>query len=143
MRAGDRYLEVIDESIEEGRRRGMESDEPARLGLLGKLLVHGVEPPARLKIPAPRSIQPVRPKVIDEPGTEDPDAPRDPRERFQEQRLHFAERLEAADGLDLGRVRTRSPFVPLITVTLDAALRIVTGHQRRHLVQAENALAGR
>jgi hypothetical protein len=131
--ADEAYLEVLDQAIESGRAAGCIADGPPRRSLIGNALVHGVEPPARVKIPAPRRIRPRHP----DEHAEDTTAPGDPLARFLDLRRQIGRRLTAADGLALGRVRVRSPFVPLISVTLDTALRIVTGHERRHLAQAE------
>ena len=133
--AGEAYLEVLDESIAKARRRGWTADGPPGRGLLGNLLVHGVEPPARVKIPAPARIRPERPATPHDDGGEGPLA------RFLALRGRYRERLEDADGLDLGRAKVRSPFVPLVRLSLDAALRVVTGHERRHLHQARRVLA--
>ena len=74
-------------------------------------------------------------------GSAAPGAPGSPLARFLALRHDHAERLRAADGLALDRVRVRSPFVPLVTVNLDTALRILTGHERRHLWQAQQVRA--
>ena len=59
---------------------------------------------------------------------------------FLELRGRLRERLEAADGLDLGRVRVRSPFIPLLSVDLGSAFALVAVHERRHLWQARQVL---
>ena len=38
---------------------------------------------------------------------------------------------------DVNRIRFVNPFVPLLRFTVGTGLEIVTGHQRRHLLQAE------
>lgn len=56
----------------------------------------------------------------------------------------FLEGNQAARGLiaraqeyDVNRIRFRNPFIPLIRFTVGTGLEIVCGHQRRHLLQAE------
>jgi hypothetical protein len=132
--AGKAYLDVIDEAIENGRKAGLEASGPPRSSRFGQWLVRGVEPPPRLKIKAPKRIRPHRPDAGAAGATVR--SANDPLYRFVALRDRFARRLAAADGLDLGRVRVRSPFVPLIRVDLTTAFRIVAGHERRHLWQA-------
>jgi hypothetical protein len=141
--AGDSYLEVLDEAITGAARaeNASTTGEP-RPNVLERILLHGLEPPARIRIPAPARIRPRRPHSAVEPASTENDDPADPRARFQEKRQDYARRLEAAEGLDLEGVKVRSPFVRWIHISLDTAFRIVSGHERRHLAQAERALEG-
>lgn len=135
-RAARAYFEVIDEAVEKGRAAGLTGGEPSGSSLYSRILVDGVEPPARLRIPAPSSIRPQRP---DDPEADDP-APQDVVGAFVALRSEIVDRLEAADGLDLEKVRIRSPFVKLVSVNLDTAFRVMSGHERRHLRQAREVL---
>lgn len=132
--ADEAYLAVIDRAIAEGRRRGLAGKAPPRPGWLTRRLLAGVEPPARLRVPAPSAIRPRRPMAAAQDLS--PRAVDSPLVRFQALRIRLEHRLAQADGLDLGRVRVRSPFVPLLTISLDTALRVVSAHERRHLAQA-------
>lgn len=144
VRAGDACLEVIDEAIAGAQppHGGTSAAREPRPNILERILLHGLEPPARLRIPAPARIRPRRPHSAVEPARSENDDPADPRARLQEKRQDYARRLEAAEGLDLGAVEVRSPFVPMVRISLDTAFRIVCGHERRHLAQAEKALEG-
>lgn len=134
--AGQAHLEVIDEAVVGAHAEGRSGSSQSGRGWLGRFLVDAVEPPVRLRIPAPRRIRPERP--------EDPEAAGlDPLERFLELREEIGRRLKAADGLDTGAVRVRSPFVPLVRISLDAEFAVVTGHERRHLWQARRVLGDR
>lgn len=126
---GEAYLEVLDESIAEGRRRGLVAERPYRTGLVGRWLAALLEPPPRFGVPAPGRIRPRRPG----PGG-GPDA--SPLPRFEALRGRLGERLEAADGLDLRRIRVTSPFFWWLRFDLGSAFRIVAAHERRHLWQA-------
>ena len=139
--AGEAYHEVIDPAVASARARGLRAEGRRDVGAatgsrLGDLLMKGLEPPARLRIPAPARIRPARPSDPGDAAAAAPRAPGSPLARFLALRHAHADRLRAADGLALDRVRVRSPFVPLVTVNLDTALRILTGHERRHLWQA-------
>lgn len=144
--AGEAYHAVIDPAVETARARGVRIAGRPDVGApdgsrLGDVLLKGLEPPTRLRIPAPARIRPTRPTDPQDAASAAPGAPGSPLARFLALRHAHAERLRAADGLALDRVRVRSPFVPLVTVDLDTALRILTGHERRHLWQAQQARA--
>lgn len=131
VRTGEAYLEALDDGIREGRRRSLVAAGPHRRTLWGRWLPRWLEPPPRLRIRAPARIRP-RPPDGDGPTPADPD----PLPRFLALRGRIGERLEAADGLDLGRVRVTSPFVSFFRFDLESAFRIVAAHERRHLWQA-------
>lgn len=140
--AGEEYLEVLDDAIEEGRSRELLADGSYRPNLVGRWLPGFLEPPPGMKVPAPRRIRPRSPnRVVPDAGGEAGafDDRRDddgPLPDFLALRDRFDERLVAADGLDLGRLRLPSPFVPLIRFDLGSAFRVVAAHERRHLWQA-------
>ena len=138
--AGNAYLEGMDAGLEDASKSPADGSAP-ELNLFERVLVRSVQPPVRFRIPAPRRIRPRRPDAIDATRLAPDES--DPRDRFRDLRTRYSERLVAADGHDLRKIRVHSPFVPLIHVSLHAALLIVVGHERRHLAQATNALAGR
>jgi len=125
---GEAYLEALDHAIADGRSRGLVSDEPHRAGAVGRWLAALLEPPPRFGVPAPGRIRPRR------PGPGHPDG--SPLPRFQAPRGRLGERLEAAEGLDLRRIRVTSPFFRWLRFDLGSAFRIVAAHERRHLWQA-------
>lgn len=134
VRTGDAYLEAFDGAIEDGRRRGLEAGASYRPSLVGRWLPRLLEPPPRLRVPAPLRIRPRRPGTGTGGGDDDPLA------SFLALRGRFAGRLEAADGLDLGRIRLASPFFSWLRFDLGSAFRIVAAHERRHLWQAGRVL---
>jgi len=134
---GEAYLDAIDAAVEEGRRSGRVGGGSYRRSLVGRWLMRLLEPPPGVKVPAPPMIRP------QDPEAESAGAPGgasgsegDPLSAFLALRPRFAERLAAADGLDLARVRLSSPFFALIRFDLGSAFRLVTAHERRHLWQA-------
>lgn len=129
---GEAYLPVLDETIEDGRRRGRTAPGPYRRTLVGRWLPRLLEPPPGLRIAAPREIRPPGPS---------PDGPRpNPLPAFLELRGRLEERLDAAAGLDLGRLGMASPFYGWIRFDLGSAFRILAAHERRHLWQARQVL---
>lgn len=127
VRTGEAYLEAMDTTIGEARRDSHDGGGSYRPSLVGRWLVRVLEPPPGLRVRAPRII---RPRTADAEGADDPLA------AFLGLRPRFRRRLEAADGLDLGRIRMSSPFFSFVRFDLGSAFRIVAAHERRHLWQA-------
>lgn len=132
VRTGEAYLETLDGAIDGGRRRGLLADGPGRRSLMGRWLVRFLEPPPGLGIPAPGRIRPREPAT----GGSGPHGDGDPLSAFLALRPELADRLRAADGLDLGGIRMASPFARFVRFDLGSAFRIVAAHERRHLWQA-------
>lgn len=138
VRTGEVYLDAFDETIEERRREGLVGGHGYRPTLVGRWLVRVLEPPPRLRVPSPAVVLPRR---REEPAPDTGNGSEgggggDPLADFLALRPALAERLQAADGLDLRRVRMSSPFFALIRFDLGSAFRIVAAHERRHLWQA-------
>lgn len=134
VKTDEEYLVVLDAAIERGRGRGRTGSGPFRRTFLGRWIARRLEPPPGMRFPAPKVIRPRRPA---ESGSGAGVAGGEsPLPAFLELRSRLRERLEAADGLDLGRVRVHSPFIPLLSVDLDSAFALVAVHERRHLWQA-------
>ena len=47
------------------------------------------------------------------------------------------ELVRRASDYDVNRIRFKNPFIPMLRFTVGTGLEIVSGHQRRHLLQAE------
>ncbi|HKK28662.1 MAG TPA: DinB family protein [Gemmatimonadota bacterium] len=149
---GEAYLPVLDETIADGRRRGLHAAGPHRRTLVGRWLPRLLEPPPGLRVTAPLEIRPRRPELQGSPreapgphgSRPAPTAPEgsrgDPLAAFLELRSRFRDRLAAADGLDLGRLRMASPFYWWIRFDLGSAFRIIAAHERRHLWQARQVV---
>lgn len=124
----DAYLPTLREAIAEGRLRGITGDGPYRADLLGRLLVWLMEPPVflRSRTPAgfvPREL-PSRNEVLG---------------AFLESQQELIGCVEDAAGLDLARLRVRSPFDSRFHYSLYSAFRLLGAHERRHLWQAKQA----
>lgn len=132
--SGEALLPLLDEGIRRGREREILGHGPFRYGRFGEWFVRqvsgdGAPPPVRL--PAPRLYAP--------PRRRHPVGPT--RREFHDLQEALSDRLQLASGLDLARVRVRSPVTPLLRLGLGQWFRLVAGHQRRHLGQARRALA--
>jgi hypothetical protein len=45
--------------------------------------------------------------------------------------------VRRASGYDVNRIRFKNPFIPVVRFTVGTGLEILSGHERRHLLQAE------
>jgi hypothetical protein len=114
----DAMLTRMDAAIADGHARGLRGDGPFRPGLLGRLLIWSLEPPyRRLRSKTPAAFVPA---TADTPD-------------------HDVAALREA----LDRLTIVSPFEARASYNLYAAFAILPVHARRHLWQAEQALARR
>ena len=58
-------------------------------------------------------------------------------ERFLGSNQALREAIRHARNYDVNRIRFRNPFLPLLHFTVGTGLEIISGHERRHLLQAE------
>jgi len=98
---------------------------PFAYNWLGRLTVAIVAPPVRMRVKAPRAIQP----GDERPRTQIMAA-------FRAYQVQFIDRLRQADGLDLAKARAGSPMTPWIRLPLGSAFALTIAHERRHLWQA-------
>lgn len=123
--AGQFYLPRIDRSIREARAAGQTAEGPFRYGPLQRLFVRGIEPPARLKFKAPKIFTPMPEHLASVIAP-----------AFENLQNQYIERLHAARGLHLGRVKLASPVTRLLRISLGQVFPFMAAHQRRHLWQA-------
>ncbi len=119
------YIPEFDRTIEDARARGLRGEGPFGVGLIGRLFVGYLEPPYRMKSKAPRMIAPLLQGTAKEAV-----------QQFLRSQEALLTRVEAANGLDLGRARFISPLASALRMNLLAAFATVTAHQRRHLWQS-------
>ena len=120
------YLPRLDEGIAEAVRRGLYGEGPFPYGLVGRIFVRTMEPPAKLKVKAPASFQP---------------GPRRGRSEimaaFRGYQVQFVDRLRQANGLDLRRAKVHSPTSRWLKMSLGSGFALMAAHERRHLWQAQ------
>lgn len=118
------YLPTIDEGIAAAIKAGQYGVGPFAYNWLGRLTVAAVAPPVRLRVKAPRAIQPGESR---------------PRSQimaaFRAYQVQFIDRLRQADGLNLAKARVGSPMTPWLRLPLGSGFAIVVAHERRHLWQ--------
>ncbi len=99
--------------------------------MVGWLLWHVTEPPVRRRMRTHAAFVPESDGSREELLTE-----------FRQLQTALLQRLADAEGLDLTRLRVTSPFDRRVRYHLYSCFRLLASHQRRHLWQAEAALAG-
>lgn len=124
------FLPVIDNAIENARRNGLLSYGPFRLGWMGRFYVWYVEPPPRIRLPAPKIIRP-----LFEGSALDALA------RFLQSQELMKQRLDHANGIDIVRTRITSPLAGIIKMSLFALFSVGAAHERRHIWQVSNLRA--
>lgn len=123
------FLPVLGPTIDDAQKRKLVAKKPPKMDLLGRVLRWFLEPPIRQRM---KTSAPFVPKSI-----------RAKAESFAEfvaLQNQLIDLARAARGLDLG-LRIVSPFDKRVKYNLYSAFRIVAAHQRRHLWQAEQAVA--
>lgn len=120
------YLEEFGKALEKGRRKGLSRSGPFRGGRFGGWFARVVGPDGNMKMNVPKVFTP----------HDIEDTPDDVVERFLDTQAALLGSLEDADGLDLDRLKVRSPVTPLMWFRIGDAYRIVVEHDRRHLNQA-------
>jgi hypothetical protein len=102
-----------------------------RRSIVGRVWLRLVEPPVRLRLKVPAaSLQP------GEIGSRDALLA-----RFGETHQTLIALLDESDGYDRMRLRIPTPFARRITVTMLDSFAVLAAHGRRHLWQAERAIA--
>lgn len=128
--ATESFLPVLRKTIDEARTKSITSDKAPQMDIIGWILRWLMEPPARSRF-----------------KTRAPFVPRSTRAKaealgeFTSLQARLLEMLHEARGLDFARMRLVSPFDQRVKYNLFSAFRIIAAHQRRHLWQAEQAVA--
>lgn len=126
------YLPILEEAA---AREGPRGDGPFHYGPLARTFIGSLRPGSR-PLPTAPAMKP--PATV---GLQsDVDRAR-ALTRFHADTKRFLATVEAADGLDLARVKVRSPFLPLLRLPLGAVLEALGLHAVRHVAQAERAAA--
>jgi hypothetical protein len=119
------YLPALDDAVRRARAAGRTSARPFRPGIVSRWLVSSMEPPPRRRTESQRAIRP-RPDLSLAQAMA----------AFTSAQGALRAQVAAADGLDLGAVRLRSPLVPLLRLSLGTCFGFLAAHERRHLWQA-------
>jgi hypothetical protein len=126
------YLPLLDEALDRAGKQKGGMPGRVRRDLIGWLIWKSVRPEAKMKAKTspqfvPHADEPVARVQAD----------------FDELQAALLERLRAADGLPLHRIKVASPFSDRVRYSLFSGFSILAAHEHRHLDQAERALAAR
>jgi len=119
-------LPNIDAAIRSARLKGPYGEGPFRYGLPGSLLLQVMEPPVKRRVKTAAWAVP-RASGTSESIEND----------YRQSNAEVVERMRLAQGLHLGKVKVRSPFLPILRYSLGQGFAIIAAHGRRHLWQAE------
>ncbi len=121
------YADNLEQAIAEARERGLTATGPIRYSWIERWAIRSMEPPPRLRLPAPRMFRPEAAKRYDGARVI---------ADFMAYKDRLVELLASADGLDVGRFKIASPESRLIRLRVGAAFAFLASHERRHLWQA-------
>lgn len=124
------FLPVVSAAMDEAERRGLKPRREPRMDLLGSTLRWFLEPPIRRRI---KTSVPFVPRAVR--------AKADAFAEFATLQGKLAELLGRAREVDISGVKIVSPFDRRVRYNVYSAFRIILAHQRRHLWQAEQAVA--
>jgi hypothetical protein len=121
------YLPKLDEAIADAISRGRYGEGPFRYSWLGRWFVRIQEPPAKIRVRAPKAFQPGPTRSRSEIMA-----------AFRAYQVQYIDRLRQANGLDLARAYVSSPAGAWIRFSLGSGFDLMAAHERRHLWQARN-----
>lgn len=124
----ERYLPVLSQQIASAKSRGRTAPRPFTMGLLERGFFWTIEPPARMRVNAPKAFHAPADLQVDSTVA-----------RWRSLHDQLAECIRSADGVDLGGVKVKSQFGPL-SFTLGGTFSILLAHERRHTWQARGVL---
>lgn len=120
------YSAAVRTGIEQARKNGWARRGPAEPGYFGKKFVASQEPPVKMKLRAPKRVQP-------KPMRSREEIMRAYHDVHDEVRRLIAE----CATIDANRATFSNPFVPILKVKVSTGLHVMPAHDRRHLWQVE------
>ncbi len=119
-------LSAMRAAVESNRDQLEPRNGPMRAGgWVSRWFIGFMGPDPKRKVPAPAKVQPPSQVPADEAVTF---------AAIQKSVIEFVAEFEQAD---LGGLRYKNPFVPIVHFTVDSGLLVMLNHNQRHLVQAE------
>jgi hypothetical protein len=126
----EQFLPVLRTAIEDARKRGVRPEQKPSMDLMGRILRWFLEPPVRSRVKTAARFVPKGVRAKAEALAE-----------FVSLQGQLIELVRSAEDIGLSRVKIVSPFDKRVRYSIYSAFLIVTAHQRRHLWQAEQAVA--
>lgn len=129
------HLNRATEAMLPGIRQAVEAAPPCsgatrtlKMDLAGRLLAWSLEPPALIKLKAPKLAEPLEAA-----------GPEPVLQEFDQQHNELIQLLQASAGKSIDQQKMKSPFANM-HYSAYSAFRIIAAHDRRHLWQARKAL---
>jgi hypothetical protein len=123
------YLDAIEAAMRDAPTRDAPLAAPVRPGWFARWFIRQLEPPVRLRMPAPGRIVPAPRRAIGEAA-----------DAFLASLDRYRTALGAAARVEANVLRFANPFAP-VRFTVGAGLVVIVAHDRRHLWQAWNVKA--
>jgi hypothetical protein len=124
------FLPLLQSAIEDGKKRKVTTSKPPKMDLIGRLMRWFLEPPMRSRVKTTAPFVPRSTRAKSEAFAE-----------FASLQNRLLAILGDTEGLDLTKLKIVSPFDKRMKYNLYSAVRIVAAHERRHIWQAEQAVA--
>ncbi|HUP45571.1 MAG TPA: DinB family protein [Thermoanaerobaculia bacterium] len=128
--SSEMFIPVLRDAIETARNHGLTSQKEPSMDLLGRILRWFMEPPVRSRVRTPARFVPRSVRAKSEALNE-----------FLSLQRQLIDLLHSSESVAVSRVKIVSPFDKRVRYNIYSAFRIVAAHQRRHLWQAEQAVA--
>ncbi|HYZ85486.1 MAG TPA: DinB family protein [Bryobacteraceae bacterium] len=119
-------LREMEEPLRKARTLGWMANEPYELGWFARRFVASLEPPIKYKAKAVKTIAPSCDVKLERC-----------QEEWDKTHAEVEQIVLTVDGLDLRKMKVRSPVSKWIKYNLGTALAVIAAHDRRHLWQAE------
>jgi hypothetical protein len=126
----DMFLPVLRKAIDAAEKKGLRASGKPSMDIKGRILRWFLEPPIRSRMTTRAPFVPRSVRAKSEALAE-----------FNSFQAKLAALLREASAYDLRKMKIVSPFDKRVTYNVYSAFRIITAHQRRHLWQAEQAVA--
>lgn len=122
---GQWEIRAIETAVDDARAKGITGSGPFRFGPVERFIIGMSQPPVRQKMPAPRRFQPLHGQPLT--GV----VP-----TFLHVQSQFIQQIDRSAGLDLRRVKVRTPISSFLRLSLGAMFAQAAAHERRHMEQA-------
>lgn len=131
VKVNRRYADAIEAALRRGREKGRTGSGPFRGSWLGRRFAGAMEPPVKMKVKTVSAMQP------------DPDlSPHSTLKAFADVQDRLVALLRDAEGLDLDRIRTSSPFARILRAPVFSWFCVLSAHNRRHIWLMRGTLEG-
>ena len=124
------FVPVFRKAIDDARSSGYTAGRVPKMDVIGRALRWFLEPPVRQRVKTSAPLVPKSTRAKAEALAE-----------FRSQQGKLIDFLREVRDLDVGRIRVAWPLDSRVKYNLYSAFRILAAHQRRHLWQAEQAVA--